>query len=241
MPSLNPNLISKDVATVLNDSVTLMRTYSQRLIYPELVLLALIRGKDTAARRLLDYFREKRGLDLDRFERTARMAAESRRDVDGDLTFASAGGEKIPLSRQMIIALDEALSVAQATGQTYVETDHLLAVMAESKLGTSATLRRFGITPQVMTDVMGNRATGSAPTGSPGSTNAPASDMVAAIKTGTGRAVYQREALLQTLINMLSQRVNRHVVLLGPDGVGKRTLIYSLGQLATAVCKHSKD
>jgi ATP-dependent Clp protease ATP-binding subunit ClpC len=230
MPSLNPNLISKDVATVLNDSVTMMRTYGQRLIYPELVLLALIRGKDTAARRLFEYFSEKRGVDLDRLERTARIAAETRRDVDGDLTFATASGEKIPLSRQMIIALDEALSVAQATGQTYVETDHLLAVMTESKLGTSATLLRVGITPKVMTDVMGTRAT-ILPTSNTGTPLPPASDMVAAIKTGTGRAVYQREILLQTLINMLSQRVNRHVVLLGPDGVGKRTLIYSLGQL----------
>ena len=232
MPSLNPNLISKDVATVLNDAVGLMRTYNQRLIAPELVLLALVRRKDTAARRLLDYFQEKRGLDLDRLERSARIAAETRRDVDGDLTFAATSGEKVPLSRQMIIALDEALSVAQATGQTYVETDHLLAVMAESKLGTSGTLRRMGITPQIMTDVMGNR-TSTIPLNSPGpgSSSAPASDMVAAIRTGAGRAVYQRDTLLQTLINMLSQRVNRHVVLLGPDGVGKRTLIYSLGQL----------
>lgn len=226
MPTLNPNLISKDTTAALNDAVGITRAYNRRLLYPEAVLLALIRGKDTAARRLLEFFREKRGLDLDRLERSARMAAETRRDVDGDLMFNSSTGEKIPLSRQMIIALDEALSVAQATGQSYVETDHLLAVMAESKLGTSSILRQFGITPQIMTDAMGVRASVA-----PGGTTQPTRDVVATVKSGGVRAVYFRNDLLNTLKNMLSQRVNRHVVLLGPDGVGKRTLIYSLGLL----------
>ncbi|MHB8625178.1 MAG: AAA family ATPase [Aggregatilineales bacterium] len=226
MPTLNPNLISKDTAAALNDAVSITRAYNRRLLYPEVVLLALIRGKDTAARRLLEFFREKRGLDLDRLERSARMAAEMRRDVDGDLTFNSSAGEKIPLSRQMIIALDEALSVAQATGQSYVETDHLLAVMAEGKLGTSSVLRQFGITPQVMTDAMGVRATLA-----PGGATQTTRDVVATVKSGGVRAVFFRNELLNTLKNMLSQRVSRHVILLGPDGIGKRTLIYSLGLL----------
>src|SRR5579859_1272727 len=118
MPTLNPNLISKDTTAALNDAVSITRAYNRKLLYPEAVLLALIRGKDTAARRLLEFFQEKRGLDLDRLERSARMAAEMRRDVDGDLTFNSTTGEKIPLSRQMIIALDEALSVARSEEHT---------------------------------------------------------------------------------------------------------------------------
>ncbi len=227
MPTLNPNLVSKDMAAVLNDATTTMRSYTKRTLYPELVLLALIRSRDTAARRLLEYFREKRGLDMDRLERTVRIAAETRRDVDGDLQFVSTDGEKIQLSRQMIIALDEALSVAQATNQTYVDTDHLLAVMSESKLSTGGLLRQYGITPQVMTDIMGTRATD----GAAGSGSATTNEMVANVKKGSVRAVFFRDALLQTLRNMLSQRVNRHVILLGPDGVGKRTLIYSLGLL----------
>ncbi len=226
MPTLNPNLISKDVGTVLNDATATMRAYNKRVLYPELVLLTLIRSKDTAARRLLDSFRERRGLDLDRLERLVRINAETRRDVEGDLQFVAADGQKIQMSKQMIICLDEALSVAQATNQTYVETDHLLAVMSESKLSTGSLLRQFGITPQLMTDVMGTRAESGAAT-----PNAPTRDMVANVKKGAVRPVYFREELLAMLKNMLSQHVNRHVILVGPDGIGKRTLIYSLGLL----------
>ncbi len=227
MPTLNPNLLSKDMNSALNDAVTIMRTYNnKRILYPELVLLALIRSKDTAARRLLEYFREKRGLDLDRLERATRIAAETRRDVEDDLQFIAANGDKIQLSKQMIIGLDEALSVAQATNQVYVDTDHMLAVMTESKISTGSLLRQYGITPQMMTDIMGTRAT-SAPTGGNTTTN----DVVANVKRGGVRAVYFRDNLLRDLKNMLSQHVNRHLVLLGPDGVGKRSLIYSLGLL----------
>jgi ATP-dependent Clp protease ATP-binding subunit ClpC len=231
MPTLNPKLISKDTTEVVNDAVTLMRSYNKRTLYPELILLALIRRKDTAAWRILQYFKDKRGVDLDRLERTARIAAETRRDVDGDLQYQAPDGEKIQMSRQSIVALDEALSVAQATNNVYIEPDHLLAVMAESKLSTGATLRQFGITPQAMTEIIGGRsAPPTAVTGSPmPAPGGAVSDVVARVKQGEVRAVFFRDELLNTLKNMLSQRVNRHVVLLGADGVGKRTLVYSLG------------
>jgi ATP-dependent Clp protease ATP-binding subunit ClpC len=50
-------------------------------------------------------------------------------------------------------------------------------------------------------------------------------------KPGERRPVYFREDLLRDLINMLTQRVNQHVILLGHEGVGKRTLAYSLALL----------
>ena len=40
-----------------------------------------------------------------------------------------------------------------------------------------------------------------------------------------------REDLLRNMINVLTQSVNRHIILVGPDGVGKRTLAYSLALL----------
>src|SRR5262249_19795709 len=157
------------------------------------VLLAMIRSKDTAARRILDTFKAQRGIDMERLERSVQLAVETRRDVDGDLQFATPSGELIGLGRQMIIALDEALSVAQAGGDTFVDTDHLLAVMAESKLSTGGLLRQFGITPSAMTDLMAGKAVARQ--------SATTTDVVANVKKGSLRAVYFRENLLRDLVN----------------------------------------
>lgn len=221
---LNPKLVSKDLANVLQGAAEFMRSQNKRTLYPEAALLALIRSKDTNAARILSVFAERRGVNLEQLERTVRIAVETRRDVDGDLLFSTASGDKIPLSRQMIIALDEGLSVAQAGSEVYIDTDHLLAVFAESKFSTGGLLRQYGITPAAMTDLMNDKAN-AAMRGS----SATANDVVADAHAGTVRAVHFREALLRDMVNMMSQKVNRHVILIGPDGVGKRTLVYSLG------------
>jgi len=44
----------------------------------------------------------------------------------------------------MVIALDEALSVAQALNELTIDTDHLLGVMTEREVGTAGLLTQFG-------------------------------------------------------------------------------------------------
>lgn len=222
MATLNPKLLSKDTAAVMDSAVDILKSYGRRTIYPEVVLLSLIRSKETAAKRILEFYKTQRGLDVGRLESTVRNAVETRRDVDGDLIYTTAKGEKISLSRQMIIALDEALSVAQAGNEVYIDTDHLLAVLTESKVSTGGLMRQFGLTPKGMTDLMAERIIAKQGT---------TADVVAEANRGNLRPVYYRNDLLRELTNMLSQRINRHVILIGPDGVGKRSLMYSLGLL----------
>ena len=80
MGNLNPNLLTKDTQAVLDDAVDVLTAYGKTLLTPEAVLLALIRSRDTAAARVLRYFAERRGADLDRLERQAKLAMQSRRD-----------------------------------------------------------------------------------------------------------------------------------------------------------------
>ena len=87
MGTLNPDLISKDVDAVLNDAVTLKDNYRKPMLMPELVLLALLRRKDTAAARLLDLFKTERAVDMDKLDRKVHLAVEQRRDQDGSLDF----------------------------------------------------------------------------------------------------------------------------------------------------------
>jgi len=229
MGNLNPNLLTKDTQAVLDDAADIVNAYGKPLMTPEAALLALIRSRDTAAARVLQYFSEKRGADLDRLERQVKLAVQSRRDVSGELKYVTTGKAAMDLGRTMLIALDEALSVAQALNQTAVDTDHLLGVMTERAVGTAGILTQFGITKSAVRDQLTSSATSASVMRR---TNTEISaDMVAAAQAGSLQAVYFREDLLRELIQMLGQTVNRHVLLLGPDGVGKRTLAYSLALL----------
>ncbi|MCZ7541347.1 MAG: ATP-dependent Clp protease ATP-binding subunit [Anaerolineae bacterium] len=229
MATLNPNLLSKDTQAALDDAVDILTAYGKTLLTPEAALLALIRSKNTAAARVLRTFAERRGADLERLERTVNLAVQSRRDTNGDLTYAGAEGRSAQLSRGMVIALDEALSVAQALNELTVDTDHLLGVMTEREVGTAGILTQFGITKSAIRDQLTTSAT-SASVIRRTDTEISA-DMVAAAQSGSLQAVYFREDLLRDLIQMLSQTVNRHVILVGADGVGKRALAYSLALL----------
>lgn len=227
MGTLNPDLISKDVDTLLNDAVELRKEYNQQFIMPELLLLALLRRPDTAAQRLLKVFESSRGVDLEKLERQVVLAVQSRRDQYGNLDFVAQGNKKVPLSRQVIILLDDGLGVANSMHEVRVDSDHVLTVMSESSMSTSGLLRQAGITPKAIKDILSDSSQVLPVKRSSGTTQ----DFVALAKRGNMRAVYFREELLSEMMNVMTQAVNRHIILVGPDGVGKRTLTYSLALL----------
>ena len=224
--TLNPDLLSKDFDAVMNAAVNLKDEYRKPTLIPEIVLLALLRQKDTAAARILNVFTSSRGVEMERLERQVHLACENRRDQSGNLDFVAAGNRSVPLSRQTIIMIDDALSEANARDEMKVDTDHALLVLSESSVSTSGLLRQHGITPKAITDIMGDRQQYGGKT-----SGGTAQDIVARAKAGELRAVYFREDLLRDMLNIITQAINRHIILIGPDGVGKRTLAYSLGLL----------
>lgn len=227
MGTLNPDLMSRDMNAVMNDAVGLRRQYNQQSLIPELVLLALLRRPDTAAARLLNVYKSTRATDLDKLQRQVELALPSRRDANGNLDFIANGNKSVPLSRQTIIMLDDALSVANAAHEVRIDTDHALTILAESTMSTSGLLRQAGITPKTIKDILNDSSQVVPVKRSSGTTQ----DFVATARRGSMRAVYFREELLAEMMNILSQAVNRHIILIGPDGVGKRTLAYSLALL----------
>jgi ATP-dependent Clp protease ATP-binding subunit ClpA len=163
--TLNPNLINEDTGQLLNAAAELMDRYRKRNIFPEMLLMALIDNKDSAGYKLLQRFAASNNVDLARLSRQARLAVESRRDLPGDLSFITTSNKQVPLSRQMIIALDEALTIAEKVNEVYVGSNHLLAAMAQQRLGTGGILRQYGITPQALTSMIGGRQRRDQPTG----------------------------------------------------------------------------
>lgn len=225
MGTLNPDLLSKDVVGALNSAAQFKKQFRKDTIMPELLLLALLRQQNTAAHRLFEVFKTNRGVDLERLDKQIELAIESRRDQSGNLDFVAQGNQTVSLSRQTIILVDDALSLANSQDEVRVDTDHLLAVLSESAMSTSGILRQHGITPKAIQDiVMDYSSIRRRPDGT-------TQDFVADAKSGALRAVYFREELLRYIINIISQSVKRHVILIGPDGVGKRTLAYSLALL----------
>lgn len=225
MGTLNPDLLSKDLDAVMNDAVALKDQYRKPVLMPELILLALLRRPDTAAARLLDVFKNSRALDMQKLDRQVHLAVEGRGDQNGNLDFVAKGNRQVQLSRQAIILIDDSLSLANSQNEMRVDTDHVLSVMAESSMPTSGLLRNYGITPKAITDIVADNS--QVRLRADGTTQ----DVVASARIGKLRAVYFREGLLRDMINILSQAVNRHIILIGPDGVGKRTLGYSLALL----------
>ena len=226
MATLNPDLLSKDMDAVLNDASPMLSEFRKSSIMPEMVLLALLKRDDTAAWRMLQMFQKSRGVDLERLERQVQMAIQSRRDPDGSLEFVAIGNRKVSLSRQAIVLLDDGLTVANSMNEQKIDTDHALAVLAETSVSTGGILRQYGITPKSIQDAYSD-----ASKIIPSRDDSTTVDYVRRAKRGLLRAVHFREDLLRNMINVLTQSVNRHIILVGPDGVGKRTLAYSLALL----------
>ena len=226
MSTLNPDLISKDMDAVLNDAVPMLKEYRKSSIMPEMVLLALLQRENTAAWRMLKMFENTRGVDLERLQRQVKLAIQSRRDPDGSLDFVAIGNRKISLSRQSIVLLDDGLTVANSMNERKIDTDHALVVLAETSVSTGGILRQFSITPKSIQDAYSD-----ASKIIPSRDDSTTVDYVKRAKRGLLRAVHFREDLLRNMINVLTQSVNRHIILVGPDGVGKRTLAYSLALL----------
>src|SRR5688572_2407106 len=225
MGTLNPDLLSKDMDAVLNDAVDARTKYNQQAVQPELVLLSLIKRPDTAASRLLNVFGTTRGVDLAKLERQVELALQSRRDQSGNLDFTARGNKKVPLSRQMVILLDDALSVASAANEIHIDTDHALTVLSEATMSTSGLLRQVGITPKAIKDITSDVSQVTS------SKNSTAKDFAQQARHGNLKAVHFRDELLRMMMNILNQAEDRHIILIGPDGVGKRTLAYSLALL----------
>ncbi len=199
-PELGPELRGE-----LSAAGRIMREYGQRVLTPEMLLLAFLRRSGTAAHRALEHLSQQRSFTLRELEATVEAMARARRGKTGGFTFQDDAGQRVPLSDQLTLVLDKGIDFAQDEGETHLNTDHVLAAMAMPEVGTTGLLLRHGITAEAV------------------------GERFAARPRGEGKLrYYERKGLLQELINLLSLAKSRHVILVGPPKVGKRSLVYSL-------------
>ena len=230
MGTLNPDIPSKELTQALENAAALMpvlskaegRSMKKRLLTPEILLLAFLRMPDSAACRILTRFAETRGFKLADLENEVENRARIRFGRDVDFAFVDENEQRVPLSEETLILIDEGRAIAQANDEVWVGTEHALAAMTQAGVSTARLLQRRGITPRAMTDFLSDRTLSKRTT---------TRNWVILAQKGEVTPVYFREALLRDLLTVLSLVTDRHVILVGPPGAGKRTLVYSLALL----------
>lgn len=220
----NTKVPSQELIRVLQRAASLKRDYKLPVLTPELLLLALLKSPESEAYRLLQELSQQRGFnwaDFERdIERTVRDQVWTRSTVDlkdVEFDFQTEQGELVPLSDKMLVVLDEGLGLANEQGQPLCSSAHALALIAA--IGTRAdwALKKRGITKKAIIETLMPSA------------QAVVSSMQS-LKPGAPR-YYLRQELLVKLMSLLSMSSKRNVILVGPTGVGKRSLAHSLAQL----------
>ncbi len=221
--TLSSRKVSKELDQALNRAAAYMGGRN-RIMTAEMLLLAFIQTPEVEAHHLLRDFSQERGFDWPDFERDVeRMISDqnwSRRPVqDQTFDFVAQNSARISLSREMLIVLDEGLQMAEADGgqNAACTTIFALAAMTTTQVGTHWPLSKRGITKRAVLDTV--RGAGMAV------------NRTAPAKGGPMVPVYFREDYLGKLVNMLSMTRERHVILVGPAGVGRRSLVLALNQL----------
>ena len=222
MGTLNPDIPSEELTRALGEAASIMRGFRQRVLTPEHLLLAFLDNETYAAHGLLARFADERGFKLDKLTRATEDQARTRRAADVDFDFESQDGSRVPLSNEMLVVLDEGRAIARARDEIWVGTEDALAAMSQSGVSTAGLLQQQGITPRALSALLADSALARQTT---------TRDLVALARDGQLQPVYYRQDLLRDLLNLLSLARDRHVVLVGPAGVGKRSLVHSLALL----------
>jgi ATP-dependent Clp protease ATP-binding subunit ClpC len=222
MGTLNPDIPSEELTRALNQAARIMGGFRQRVMMPEHLLLAFLDNQEYAAHGLLARFASERGFQLDELVRSVEDQTRTRNVAHVDFDFEAEDGARVPLGDEMLVVLDEGRAIARARDEIWVGTEDALAAMSQSGVSTAGLLQKRGITPRSMSSLLSDAALARQTT---------TRDLVALARDGQLQPVYYRQDLLRDLLNLLNLANHRHVLLVGPAGVGKRSLVQSLALL----------
>lgn len=222
MSTLNPNIPTPELARLMTDAAQKRRDFKLALLTPQLLLHTFLADKQSIAHRLLQELSRKQGWQWAELARRLEMMTRNTPGKDAKFDFTDDFGKQIPLADELLIVLDEGLTIAQAREEFKVGSGHALAAMADQKVTTYGALQQLGITQAAVLALLGEIATDGTPI---------IHDYVAEAKRGISQPFYQREKLLQDLLTLLALNQRQHVILVGAEGAGKRSLVYTLAQL----------
>ncbi|HSH01175.1 MAG TPA: ATP-dependent Clp protease ATP-binding subunit [Anaerolineae bacterium] len=221
MSTLNPNIPTAELAGLLTAAAAQREKYHVRLLTPQLLLRTFLDNKDSIAYQILKRLAKDKGFDLaglvTRVEQTAKLSLGR----DAHFNFTDDFGQDIPLAEETLVVIDEGLSLAKSREELKVSSGHALAAMTNNKVTTYGLLQQMGITTAAVLDLLDPIA---------GPQTQRIYDHIEQAKQGQADAYYIRTPLIRELMTSLALADKRHIILVGPEGAGKRTLVYSLAQ-----------
>ncbi len=222
MSTLNPNIPTPELSALMTSAAGQMKELKLELLTPQLLLRTFLGDPACAAHQIVSRLAEQRGFKLSELQERVETMTRHTPGRNARFNFTDDFGADIPLSEELLVVLDEGLSIAQARDELKVSSGHALAAMCDIKVTTYGVLQRLGVTQAAVIASLDEVAVDKSPV---------IYDWVHEAQQGKSVPVYQRSELLQMLISLLSLAGQRHLILVGPEGAGKRTLAYSLAQL----------
>src|SRR5665648_471683 len=156
------------------------------------------------------------------------------------LPTASGGSVAQPgLSRPMAAVITAAQSEAQALGDEYVSTEHLLLGIAAGSSPAADALHAVGATRDALAAALpavrgSARVTTPDPEGTYKALEQYGIDLTAAAREGRLDPVIGRDSEIRRVVQVLSRRTKNNPVLIGEPGVGKTAVVEGLAQRMVA-------
>ena len=149
------------------------------------------------------------------------------------------GGVEIYLSAAIRTTLETAFKEAEALGDAYVSTEHLLLALLEGRDDVAALLRDAGIDRARVLDALkeirgSQRVTDQTPEDKYQALERFGRDLTEAARRGKLDPVIGRDDEIRRIIQVLSRRTKNNPVLIGEPGVGKTAIVEGLANRIVA-------
>src|SRR5689334_20061343 len=144
MTTLYPGLLDATSRVALNRASDIMRQMGKQVLMPETTLLALLRMPESTAYRAMARLAESRGFKLKDLDAETETQVRTRTGRAANFIYYTDQNAAVSLSDEMVVALDEARSIALASGEIYIQTEHLLGALSQAGVSTAGLLQRYG-------------------------------------------------------------------------------------------------
>jgi ATP-dependent Clp protease ATP-binding subunit ClpB len=194
-------------------------------VEPAHITVALLGAADGTTRPLLQAV----GVD----PQTLLAAAERARAALPSVSGSSVSPPQ--LSRASLTVLTAAKEEADALGDQYVSTEHLLLGLTKDSGPVGTALRGAGVTREAVLDALPQvrgsaKVTSPDPEGTYDALNKYGVDLTEAAASGKLDPVIGRDSEIRRVVQVLSRRTKNNPVLIGEPGVGKTAVVEGLAQ-----------